>query len=508
MAQRMKIVELYARVRRAVMVDGMSRRQAARMFGLHRGTVSKMLLYALPPGYRRKGKPVSPKLGPFLGVIDQILETDKTVHAKQRHTGQRIFERLAAEHGYAGGYTIVREYVRGHKLRNREVFIPLSHSPGQAQVDFGEADGYIGGHKLRFHYFCLDLPHSDAIFVKAYPAETAEALCDGHNAAVAFVGGVPAGILYDNTRLAVAQILGDGRRVRSQMFAELQSHYLFEDRFGRPGKGNDKGNVEALVKVARRRFMVPMPVVGSFDELNAKLLDGCTQRQQARLRGQTETIAQRLVRDQAAFLPLPAVPYDACHKQATRVSSLSLVRYKTNDYSVPTAYGHHSVLIKGYVERVDICCGTELIARHRRSYERADFIYDPLHYLALLERKPGALDQAAPLEQWSLPECFGHLRRQLEAHIGKQGRREFIQVLRLLETFELSRVVQAIGSAIDLGAIGFDAVKHLLLCQIEHRPAKLDLALYPYLPRAEVGRTDPRAYLRLLSAPALAGSPA
>ena len=254
--------------------------------------------------------------------------------------------------------------------------------------------------------------------------------------------------------------------------------------------------------------MVPMPVAGSFDELNARLLEACAKRQQARLRGQTETIAQRLVRDQAAFLPLPAVPYDACHKQATRVSSLSLVRYKTNDYSVPTAYGHHSVLIKGYVERVDICCGTELIARHRRSYERADFIYDPLHYLALLERKPGALDQAAPLEQWSLPECFGHLRRQLEAHIGKQGRREFIQVLRLLETFELSRVVQAIGSAIDLGAIGFDAVKHLLLCQIEHRPAKLDLALYPYLPRAEVGRTDPRAYLRLLSAPALAGSPA
>jgi len=481
------------------MVEGMSRREAARVFGIHRDTIRKMLEYALPPGYRRKQPAISPKLGPFRGVIDQILKADQAVHRKQRHTAQRIWQRLVAEHGFDGGYTIVREYVRGVKRRSREVFVPLTHRPGAAQVDFGEADAYVNGHKTRIHYFCLDLPHSDAIFVKAYPAETAEAFCDGHNAAFAFFGGVPPKILYDNTKLAVARIRRSGRRDRSRMFSELQSHYLFEDRYGRPGKGNDKGKVESLVKYARRQFLVPLPVVRDLDELNARLLDSCTKRQGARLRGQTETIRERLARDRAALLPLPGSVYDSCHKQSCRVSSLSLVRYKTNDYSVPTAGAHQTVIVKGYVQTVVICAGAEVIARHPRSYGRADYVYDPRHYLALLERKPGALDQAAPLEQWILAPVFDRLRRLLEARMGTRGRREYIQVLRLLETFETARVASAIARAIDLGAISFDAVKHLLLAELERRPARLDLARYPHLPLAAVGRTDPRAYRQLLT---------
>ena len=260
------------------------------------------------------------------------------------------------------------------------MFVPLSHRPGHAQVDFGEADGYVGGKKIRYHYFCLDLPHSDAIFVKAYPAELTEAFLDGHVAAFDFMGGVPQSILYDNMKIAVAQILGDGQRKRTQAFTELQSHYLFEDKFGRPAKGNDKGKVEGLVGYSRRHFMVPLIIAADFDELNAKLLDGCIKRQQARLRGKTETIAERLVRDRQALMPLPTAPFDPCHKVATRVSSLSLVRYRTNDDCVPTQYGHREVLVKGYVDRVEICSSGETIAVHRRSYAREDFIYDPLHY--------------------------------------------------------------------------------------------------------------------------------
>lgn len=131
--------------------------------------------------------------------------------------------------------------------------------------------------------------------------------------------------------------------------------------------------------------------------LNAKLLDGCIKRQQAKLRGQTETIAERMERDSAALMLLPAVAFDACHKIATHVSSQSLVRYRTNDYSVPTQYGHREVLVKGYVDHIDICLNADIIARHVRSYGQEEFIYNPLHYLALLERKPRAFDQAAPL---------------------------------------------------------------------------------------------------------------
>ena len=241
-------VDVYLRVRRAVMVDGMSMREASRVFGLHRDTVRKMLAYSAPPGYRRQDPPRRPRLEPFTGVIDAILEADRQVPKKQRHTAKRIFERLRDEHGFDGQYTIVKDYVRERRRRTQEMFVPLSHAPGHAQCDFGEARVIIGGVERKAHYLVLDLPHSDGCFVKAYPAETAEAFLDGHVSAFASLGGVPQSILYDNTKLAVARILGDGRRQRTRAFTELQSHYLFEDRFGRPGKGNDKGKVEGMVE--------------------------------------------------------------------------------------------------------------------------------------------------------------------------------------------------------------------------------------------------------------------
>lgn len=492
-------MELYGAVRRAVMVDGLSHREAARRFGVHRNTISKMLQYSAPPGYRRREAAVSPKLGPHIAWIDAVLEADRGVHAKQRHTAQRLFDRLRAEEGYTGGYTVVREYVAAATLRTREMFVPLSHRPGHAQADFGEADGYIGGKLLRFHYFCMDLPQSDDGFVEAYPAEIAEAFCEGHNSAFDYFDGVPQSILYDNTKIAVAKIVKGGKRLRSQMFAELQSHYLFADRFGRPGKGNDKGKVEGLVGYVRRNFMTPMPVAASFEALNAQLRAACLKRRGAVLRGYSATIGERLVADRAAFMPLPASPYDACHKVATRVSSLSLVRYRNNDYSVPTRYGHREVLAKGYVDRVEIACRDEVIAIHPRSYETADFIYNPLHYLALLEHKTKALDQAAPLDGWQLGECLHRLRRLMEARMGNPGRREFIQVLRLMEDFQQHQVEHAVTQALGLGAISFDAVKMLLLAHLENRPARLDLSFYPYLPAASVGATDVRAYMALIA---------
>ena len=248
---------------------------------------------------------------------------------------------------------------------------------------------------------------------------------------------------------------------------------------------------------ARRNFLVPVPSFESFEALNAYLERRCLGRKDARLRGYTETIGQRMERDLEALLPLPAAPYDACQKQAGRVSSLSLVRYRTNDYSVPVAYGHRDVIVRGYVDQVVISCGSEIIARHPRSYERDDFVYDPIHYLPLLEQKIGALDQAAPLQGWELPDEFGTLRRLLESRMGRRGKREYVQVLRLLETFSQEEVHAAVRDALRLGAISFDAVKHLVLCRLEGRPPRLDLELYPYLPR--VGATSARDYMSLLS---------
>ena len=458
----MKDVNLYLKVRHAVRIEGLSERAAARRFGIDPRTVNKMMKFSVPPGYVRKKPPAKPKLDPFIPVIERILGDDKSRPKKQQHTAKRIFERLRDEHGFTGAITIVKDYVAGWRQRAQEMFVPLVHPPGHAQADFGEAIGVIGGVERKIHFFAMDLPHSDACFV-------------------------------------VARILGDGKRQRTRVFTELQSHYLFEDRFGRLGKGNDKGKVEGLVGYARRNFLVPIPVFESFEALNAHLLECCRRRMADCLRGHEGTIGERLERDLAAFqAPLPA-PYDACEKVPTSVSSLSLVRYRLNDYSVPTTYGHRDVLVRGYVHDVVISCGAEVIARHPRSYEREDFVFEPLHYLALIEQKINALDQAAPLDGWRLPEEFMTLRRLLEARMGKQGKREFVQVLRLMEVFRADEVAAAVRNAIARGAIGFDAVKHLVLCRIERRPPRLDMTVYPYLPQAHVAMTSAKTYLGLLT---------
>ena len=281
----MKRVELYARVRHAVRIEGLSERAAAERFGINPRTVSKMLRFSVPPGYVRVKPRIRPKLDDFTGVIDAILMADKDRPKKQHHTSKRVFERLRDEHGFTGKITIVKDYVAAWRQRTQEIYVPLVHPPGPAQADFGEAIGVIGGVERKIHFFAMDLPHADAIFVIAYPGETTEAFCDGHVRAFAFFEGVPWSILYDNTKIAVARILGDRKRQRTRVFSELQSHYLFTDRFGRPGKGDDKdegegkdkdkgegegegegddkgddkGKVEGLVGYARRNFLVPIP---------------------------------------------------------------------------------------------------------------------------------------------------------------------------------------------------------------------------------------------------------
>lgn len=495
---------MYAAVRRAVSVEGISQREAARRFGLSRATVRKMLEFSVPPGYNRQKPVVRPRLDPFRALIDQMLLEDKERPKKQRHSAQRIFERLQQEHCYPGGVTIVRDYVREQKQTHQEMFVPLSHPAGDAQVDFGEADVMLCGVLKRVHYFAMSLPHSDDAFVMAFPAETSEAFCEGHNHAFAHFGGVPRHIVYDNSKIAVARFFRDHKRPSLQrqttrVFRELQSHYLFQDRFARVRTGNDKGKVEGIVGYVRRHFFVPLPRIQSFEELNTLLLERCQARRQRVLRGHKERIKQRFERDQAAFLPLPASRYEACDTQVTRVTSLSLVRYRTNDYSVPTRYGHHEVVVKGYVHEVVIACGSEIIARHARSYEKEDFVFAPLHYLALLEQKANALDQAAPLQGWELPPEFPQLRRLLEARLGKEGKREYIQILRLMECFPTAVVQRAAQEALRLQAISFDALKHLVLCSIERRPARLDLHLYPHLPLAQVETTAVVDYLSLLT---------
>ena len=492
-------MEVYLAVRRAHFDEGRSKRSIVRDFGLARGTVDKMCAYSSPPGYRRSQKVRRPKLEAFTDTIEQWLLEDQNRPKKQRHTAKRIFERLREEEGFTGGYTTVKDYVRGHRQKAREMFIPLAHPPGHGQADFGEAVVILNGAEQKIHFFAFDLPYSDACYVRAYHAATTEAWMDGHVHAFEFFGRVPLSVVYDNDSCLVAKIEAGGRRRRTQMFTEMLSHYLFDDRYGRPGKGNDKGNVEGLVGWSRRNLMVPLPEFPDLDSFNDWLEEQCMTRQSAVLHGHRETIGERLKRDLAVMSPLPAMPYQACHKATGRVSSQSLVRYKSNDYSVPSTYGLREVTIRAFVDVVEIGCGGGVIARHARCYEREQMIFDPVHYFALLETKPGALGQAAPLVDWEMPDELQTLRRLMEARHARQGRREFIQVLRLLESFDLPTLCAAVRVALQKRAIAFDAIKHLVLCQVERRPARLDLSLYPYLPRTAVQTTKAASYMALLS---------
>jgi transposase len=491
-------METWAEIRRQVLVEGVSRRQILRETGMHWRTLRKILTHSEPPGYRQSQPRARKKLGAYEGRIEQILKEDREMPRKQRHTAKRIWERLQAE-GFTGGYTIVKEAVRERTQRNQEVFVPLVHRAGEAQVDFGEAVVKMNGTLRKVAFFVMALPYSDAGFVMAFERECTETFWEGHVQAFGFFEGVARRITYDNTKIAVSQIIGGGRDRRlTRGFCQLKSHYLFDHHFCRPARGNEKGVVEGLVKFTRLNYFVPVPQVRDFAELNSRLRQQCADDRQRRLRGQAGTKAQLLPEDQAAFLSLPSVPFAACRQVSTTASSLSLVRFDRNDYSVPVRWAHHPIVVKGYWPEVVLFAQGQEVARHPRIWDEEQVHFEPLHYLALLERKPGALDHARPLAGWTLPECFGVLRRRLETERQGEGTREYIRVLRLLEQHTGAAVRRAVERALSVGAITRDAVAQFLLPREDWRLTRFCLDGHPHLRGVRISPPDLQSYRVLL----------
>ena len=473
-------MEMWTEIRRKVLVEHVSKRSIRRDYRVSARTLEKILANAEPPGYRQSAARPKPQLGQFLGVIDEILLADREAPPKQRHTAKRIFERLRDEHGYTGCSSQVRAQVAAAKKRHREVFVPLSHRPGEAQFDFGEATVIIAGVRMKAALAVMTLPYSDAFFVSAYPRECTETFQAGHVAAFDFFGGVPTRTSYDNSRIAVTKVMGQERALTRE-FLRLESHFLFTHHFCAVARGNEKGHVESLVGFGRRNFLVPVPSFDSFAALNAHLEASCVADMARSVRGKPQGKAQRLEVDRAAMLSLPKESFDPRRVAQASVNSLSLVRFDRNDYSVPTAHAHHEVTVLGGVEEVRIVSATQVVARHPRCWSKEEVSFDPRHYLALLERKPGALDHARPLEGWDLPGCFSHLRRRLEADLGSAGTREYIKVLRLMERATLRSLTGAIEAALGIGATSADAVS-LILLHREERPVGLfSLDGHPHL---------------------------
>jgi transposase len=492
-------MEQWARIRLEVLREGISKREILRREGIHWDTLQKILQYSEPPGYRLDLPRPKPKLGPYLELIAQIIEEDKAFPKKQRHSATRIFHRIQ-DLGYEGEYTQVREAVSDIKKLQREVFMPLTHDPGEAQVDFGFALAKVSGELRKVALFIMALPYSDAFFVMAFERECTEAYWEGHAQAFEFFGGVPSRISYDNTKVLVSKILGAHERKLTDGLLKLQSHYLFREHFCRVRRPNEKGVVEGLVKFARLNFMVPVPQVRDLAELNVMLAEMCRDDLRRRLRGKDGCKGELLKEDQAAFGALPPTAFDACQKQPTRASSLSLVRFDDNDYSVPVAYAHHEILIKGYTDRVELFHQDKIVAEHRRSWGKEGIFFHYFHYLPLLERKPGALDHALPLADLALPECFGTLRRHLVAEEEKPGKgvRKFIQVLRLLEDHPLPRLQRAVERGLSIGAHSREAIAQFLIPGPFWPPPTFSLDGHPHLCLVQVAGPDITAYGELL----------
>jgi len=491
-------MEMWSEIRRRVLTGELTKRAACREYDLHWETLEKILAHVEPPGYRRTKPHHKPKIEPFLPIIEEILESDRKAPKKQRHTAQRIWERLRDEHGFTGKPTIVKDAVRAWRNGHQEVFLPLSHRPGEAQVDFGFAQVKLNGQATKVALFVMTLPYSDALVIQVFPRECTEAFLEGHKRAFAFFGGVPRRISYDNSKIAVAKITGSRQREVTKEFLRLKSHFLFQDHFCLVRRPNEKGHVERLLDFARTNYLVPVPEVASLVELNAALLQRCQADLDRQLYGKSAPKAVLLEEERPALLPIPPQEFEARRVKPASVSSLSLVRFDTNNYSVPVKYAHRKVLVVATVDEIRLVHEDRLIARHPRHWGREKYLFEPVHYLALLERKPGGFDFARPLENWNLPSCFETLRRRLEREPNGLGMREFIRVLRLLEHSNLPQLTDAVEYALDLDITDADSIRVILEHRREQPVPLFSLDGRPHLKGVTVEPTDVSAYQSLL----------
>ena len=490
---------MWTEVRRRVLNKELSKRAACKEYSIHWDTLTKILEHVEPPGYQQAQPRPKPKIGPFLPIIHKILKEDRQAPRKQRHTAKRIFDRLVAEHQFDGGYTIVKDAVRAWRQQTKEVFLPLSHPRGEAQVDFGFAQVDLDGIREKVALFVMTLPYSDALFIQAFPRECTESFQEGHRRAFEFFGGVPRRISYDNSKIAVAKILGSRKRKITSEFLRLQSHYLFEHHFCLVRRPNEKGHVEHLLDFARNNYLVPVPKVDSLAELNERLAERCRADLDRQLRGKSKTKAKLLLEESSRWLPLPKQAFDARRVTPALANSESLVRFDTNSYSVPTKYAYREITVVATVDEVRLVSEDRLVARHPRHWGREQYIFNPVHYLALLETKPGGLDHARPLEDWNLPKCFDIMRRRLEREdLDGLGTREFIRVLRLLEHATVKQLAGAVEYALDIGIQDVDSIRVILEHRRESPVALFSLDGRPHLRTVHIESTDITAYQSLL----------
>jgi transposase len=475
----MKTVDDYEEIRKAYYVERLSIRAISRQLGHSRKVIRKALDHAEPKGYQRKKPHTAPKIAPYQSRIEELIKESEQMPRKQRYTGHKIYQLLQME-GYRGSESNLHRYVSLQRRvrKQRPAYLPLEFDSGQdAQVDWGEAQAEINGVRQTVQMFVMRLNYSKARFVMAFPFQKQEAFFEGHIQAFHFFAGVPRRITYDNLKTAVFRILEGHHRQEQRAFSAFRSHYLFESHYCTPAQGHEKGGVESDVGYAQRNFFAPIPNAKDFAELNAMLHQACLNDMQRNTRGENRSVAEVWQSEKSSLLPLDGHDFPACRHHLATVNPYSQVVFETNRYSVPSEYVGQQLPLRAYPFRVEVLSATEVIAEHPRCLEREQDILNPLHYLGLLEQRPGAFEYALPVRQWRQKwtpeyEKMLDLLRKNKPH--GSGVREFVAILKLHRDHPAEMVDRAVKQALDLGAAHLDGVQlclRQLLSPQESSPA-------------------------------------
>jgi len=501
-------VDKIEQIRRAYYVEGKSMRQIEQAYHHGYRTIKKALESAEAGRYKLKEPREAPVLGPYKARINELLEQNERLPGKHRLTGHRIFKAVWAE-GYRGSEAGVLVYLWQVRKARRQVkvFIPLEFEPGQdGQVDWGEAEVILAGQQLTVQLFVMRLCYSRKLFVMAFPSQKQECFWAGHVAAFHFFGGIPRRLSYDNLKTAVKKIFLGSERQEQDSFILFRSHYLFESHYCTPGAGHEKGRVEDGVGYARRNFMTPLLQAHSFKALNEQLEQACRADDQRRVHRQPQTIVQAFQQEQPQLRPLPAHDLECCRVSQVSLNGFSQVEVETNRYSVPTERAATKLRVKLYPFTVEIyrLDEAQAIAIHPRCYGHQQDILEPLHYLALLEQRPGAFQHAKPLRQWraSWPAVYERLLAALQQrHPGGPGVRQFIRVLQLHQHYPAALIEQAVSQALSYHCPEADGVELCLrqLLQPEPTPISLDVSHHPKLQGVGEQPLSLSSYNQLLS---------
>ncbi len=497
-------------IRRWHFREGMAIREIERRTGLSRNTIRKYLReHTVEPKFKVPDRPS--KLDPFAEKLTGWLRIDATKSRKQKRTAKQMHADLVSL-GFDGGYGRVAAFVRAWKTdrqrdaqtSGRGTFVPLVFAPGEAfQFDWSEDWAIIAGKQTKLQVAHTKLSHSRAFTVRAYMLQTHEMLFDALTQAFRVLGGVPQRGIFDNMKTAVDRIGSGKARQINARFAAMASHYLFEPEFCNPASGWEKGQVEKNVQDARRRLWQPMPSFPDLETLNAWLEVQCIMQwshiQHGSLFG---TVADAHAEEVTSLMPLGR-PFDGFVEHTKRVSPTCLITFERNRYSVPASFANRPVSLRIYPDRIVIAAEGRVLCEHGRIIARSHhlpgrIVYDWRHYLAVIQRKPGALRNGAPFIE--MPDAF----RQLQGHLLKRvgGDREMVEILSLV----LQHDEQAVLCAVELALEGGVPTKTHVL-NILHRltdgkappvaPIDAPQALrLTQEPRADVGRYDNLRELR------------